>query len=111
LKASGTDLSSAPCNPGQEETSGFALQSGPDQITDLIERQLRHLVKRVAIPNLSTKSAERKALQHKRWFRNAMKWRTGCEGRIARPRSSSEGPPRPRPSRMICEYRDLALRK
>jgi len=40
-------------------------------------------VKRVAIPNLSTKSAERKALQHKRWFRNAMKWRTGCEGRIS----------------------------
>ena len=40
-------------------------------------------VKRVAVPNLSTKSAERKALQHKRWFRNALKWRTGCEGRIS----------------------------
>jgi transposase, IS5 family len=40
-------------------------------------------VKRVAVPNLSTKSAERKALQHKRWFRKAMKWRTGCEGRIS----------------------------
>jgi IS5 family transposase len=40
-------------------------------------------VKQVAVPNLSTKSAERKALQHKRWFRKAMKWRTGCEGRIS----------------------------
>ena len=40
-------------------------------------------VKRVSIPNLSTKSAERKALQKKRWFRKAQKWRTGCEGRIS----------------------------
>ena len=40
-------------------------------------------VKRVAIPNLSTKSAERRALHKKRWFRNAQKWRTGCEGRIS----------------------------
>lgn len=40
-------------------------------------------VKQVAVPNLSTKSAERKALQHTRWFRKAMKWRTGCEGRIS----------------------------
>jgi len=40
-------------------------------------------VKRVAIPNLSTKSAQRKKLHKKRWFRNAQKWRTGCEGRIS----------------------------
>jgi IS5 family transposase len=40
-------------------------------------------VKRVAIPNLGTKSADRKALQKKRWFRTALKWRTGCEGRIS----------------------------
>jgi IS5 family transposase len=40
-------------------------------------------VKRVAIPNRSTKSAQRKRLQKKRWFRNAQKWRTGCEGRIS----------------------------
>jgi IS5 family transposase len=40
-------------------------------------------VKRIAIPNLGTKSAERKKLQKKRWFRNAQKWRTGCEGRIS----------------------------
>ena len=40
-------------------------------------------VKRVAIPNRSTKSAKRKKVQKKRWFRNAQKWRTGCEGRIS----------------------------
>jgi IS5 family transposase len=40
-------------------------------------------VKRVAIPNRSTKSAQRKRLQKKRWFRNAQKWRTGSEGRIS----------------------------
>ncbi len=40
-------------------------------------------VRRVAIPNLGTKSEERRALQKKRWFRNAQKWRTGCEGRIS----------------------------
>jgi transposase, IS5 family len=41
-------------------------------------------VKRVAIPNLSPKrSAQRKRLEKKRWFRSAQKWRTGCEGRIS----------------------------
>jgi IS5 family transposase len=40
-------------------------------------------VRRIAIPNRSTKSAERKKLQKKRWFRNAQKWRTGSEGRIS----------------------------
>jgi IS5 family transposase len=40
-------------------------------------------VKRVSIPNLGTKSAERRALQKKRWFRKGQKWRTGCEGRIS----------------------------
>lgn len=41
-------------------------------------------VKRVAIPNRSPKrSAQRKRLEKKRWFRNAQKWRTGCEGRIS----------------------------
>jgi IS5 family transposase len=40
-------------------------------------------VKRVAIPNRSTKSRQRKQLEKKRWFRNAQKWRTGCEGRIS----------------------------
>ncbi|MGO9931183.1 MAG: ISNCY family transposase [Steroidobacteraceae bacterium] len=40
-------------------------------------------IKRVAIPNRSTKSAQRKKLQKQRWFRNAQKWRTGSEGRIS----------------------------
>ena len=40
-------------------------------------------VKRVSIPNRSTKSVERKKLQKKRWFRNGQKWRTGAEGRIS----------------------------
>lgn len=40
-------------------------------------------VKRVAIPNRNTKSLQRKRLEKKRWFRNAQKWRTGCEGRIS----------------------------
>jgi transposase, IS5 family len=40
-------------------------------------------VKRVSVPNRSTKSAERRREQKKRWFRNGQKWRTGCEGRIS----------------------------
>jgi IS5 family transposase len=40
-------------------------------------------VRRVCIPNRSTKSAERKREQKKRWFKNGQKWRTGCEGRIS----------------------------
>ena len=40
-------------------------------------------VKRVCIPNRSTKSTERRREQKKRWFRNGQKWRTGCEGRIS----------------------------
>jgi IS5 family transposase len=40
-------------------------------------------VKRVCIPNRSTKSPERRREQKKRWFRNGQKWRTGAEGRIS----------------------------
>jgi len=40
-------------------------------------------VKRVCIPNRSTKSDERKREQRKRWFKQGQKWRTGCEGRIS----------------------------
>jgi transposase, IS5 family len=40
-------------------------------------------VKRVCIPNRSTKSAERRREQKKRWFRQGQTWRTGCEGRIS----------------------------
>jgi IS5 family transposase len=40
-------------------------------------------VKQVAIPSQSTKSPQRKQRQQKRWFKQAQKWRTGCEGRIS----------------------------
>ena len=40
-------------------------------------------MKRVCVPNRSTKSAERKREQKKRWSRNGQRWRTGCEGRIS----------------------------
>jgi len=40
-------------------------------------------VTRVCIPSRSTKSAERKREQRKRWFKQGQKWRTGCEGRIS----------------------------
>ena len=40
-------------------------------------------VKRVSIPNRSTKSTERRRHQKRRWFRKGQKWRTGCEGRIS----------------------------
>jgi IS5 family transposase len=40
-------------------------------------------VKRLCIPNRSTRSRERKREQKRRWFRQGQKWRTGCEGRIS----------------------------
>jgi transposase, IS5 family len=40
-------------------------------------------VRRVSVPNRATKSAERRREQKKRWFKQAQKWRTGCEGRIS----------------------------
>lgn len=40
-------------------------------------------VKRISIPNHSTKSADRRKYQKQRWFRKAQKWRAGCEGRIS----------------------------
>jgi transposase, IS5 family len=40
-------------------------------------------VKRVCIPNRSTKSPERKREQKKRWFRNGQKWRTGSRAASA----------------------------
>jgi transposase, IS5 family len=40
-------------------------------------------VERVCIPNRSTKSADRKREQRKRWFKQGQRWRTGCEGRIS----------------------------
>jgi transposase, IS5 family len=40
-------------------------------------------VKKVAIPNKQTRSPARWAHQRERWFRNAQRWRVGCEGRIS----------------------------
>ncbi len=40
-------------------------------------------VKWVAVPNRSTRSRERKKLEHSRRFKKAQRWRTGCEGRIS----------------------------
>jgi transposase, IS5 family len=40
-------------------------------------------VRRVCMPNRSSKSPQRKQFQRKRWFRQAQRWRTGCEGRIS----------------------------
>jgi IS5 family transposase len=48
------------------------------------EREAQALgVKRVSIPNRSTRSAARRKHQKKRWFRKGQKWRTGGEGRIS----------------------------
>lgn len=40
-------------------------------------------VKRISMPNRSSKSPQRRLLERKRWFRAAQRWRTGCEGRIS----------------------------
>jgi IS5 family transposase len=40
-------------------------------------------VRKVSVPNRSTKSPERRHLQKSRWFKKAQAWRTGCEGRIS----------------------------
>ena len=40
-------------------------------------------VKRVSVPNRSTKSPARRQYQRQRWFKRGQKWRTGSEGRIS----------------------------
>jgi len=40
-------------------------------------------VRRVALPNRGGPSPLRRAYQRQRWFRRALRWRTGCEGRIS----------------------------
>ena len=48
------------------------------------ERAIEEMgVKWVAVPNRSTRSAERKKKEKSRWFKKAQTWRTGCEGRIS----------------------------
>ncbi len=56
--------------------AGFYSAHGETQVQEMG-------VKRVSIPNHSTKSAERRRHQKQRWFRKGQKWRTGCEGRIS----------------------------
>ena len=40
-------------------------------------------VKRISVPNRSTKSPARRQYQKQRWSEKGQKWRTGCEGRIS----------------------------
>lgn len=40
-------------------------------------------VKRVSVPNRSTRSQARRQYQKQRWFKKGQKWRTGSEGRIS----------------------------
>jgi transposase, IS5 family len=48
------------------------------------EREAKALgVKRVSIPNRSTRSPARRKHPKQRWFRKGQKWRTGSEGRIS----------------------------
>ena len=39
-------------------------------------------VKRVSVPNRSTKSAGRRGLQKQRWFKKGQQWRTGCDATV-----------------------------
>jgi transposase, IS5 family len=49
-----------------------------------VEHDLHCLgVRTVAIPRQGTTSAARKDIEHGRSFRKLVKWRTGCEGRVA----------------------------
>lgn len=52
-------------------------------------------VKRVCVPNRSTKSAGRRREQKKRWFRNGQKWRTGCDGADQRDQTATRTQPEP----------------
>src|SRR5258705_12011367 len=48
-----------------------------------VERDLHQLgVRHVAIPRKSKPSAARREFEHRRAFRDKVKWRTGSEGRI-----------------------------
>jgi IS5 family transposase len=56
--------------------AGFYSAQGEAQAQDMG-------VKRVSVPNRSTRSPERRRHQKQPWFRKGQKWRTGCEGRIS----------------------------
>src|SRR6266567_3940268 len=53
--------------------AGFASRTNEVAATELG-------VKRVVLPGASKRSKEK---ERKRWFRRALRWRTGCEGRIS----------------------------
>jgi IS5 family transposase len=40
-------------------------------------------VRRVVLPRRGTKTVARRAHERQRWFRRALRWRVGCEGRIS----------------------------
>ncbi len=40
-------------------------------------------VKQVCVPAAGRPSAVQRQIQHQRWFRRGLRWRTGCEGRIS----------------------------
>jgi transposase, IS5 family len=56
--------------------AGYYAQAHEEAVQDMG-------VKRVAVPNRNTRSAERKQRERSRWFKKAQAWRTGCEGRIS----------------------------
>ena len=56
--------------------AGFASASNERAATDLG-------VRRVALPKRGRLSPARRTHQRQRWFRRALRWRTGCEGRIS----------------------------
>jgi transposase, IS5 family len=50
----------------------------------LVEADLRDIgVKTVAIPRKGQPGTARQAVERRRGFRDLIKWRTGCEGRIS----------------------------
>ncbi len=56
--------------------AGFATAANEEAATDLG-------VRRVVLPKRGRLSPLRRAHQRQRWFRRALRWRTGCEGRIS----------------------------
>ena len=40
-------------------------------------------VKEVCVPAAGRPSAAQRQIQHQRWFRRGLRWRTGCEGRVS----------------------------
>jgi transposase, IS5 family len=57
-----------------------------------VKRDLHELgVRRVAIPRTSKPSAARREFEHRRAFREKVKWRTGSEGRINHINAATDG--------------------